>query len=836
MFAFTGLTRRVVTTVTFAGVAAAALSVASVPAFAQDDDEATLDEIVVTARYREESLQQTPIAITAITGVDLQLRGFQDAWEVAYTVPNASMRPAQAAFGNTMTAFIRGIGQYDYNFAFEPGVGVYIDDVYHPFTMGSQIDLLDIERVEVLRGPQGTLFGRGAIGGAIRYVSKPTTGDGSGNFSVTSGEFNRVDIRGSYDFALADNVFMRVAGASKKRDGYQDRIDFACKFPEQAGTLNPLSTNRGRGCKLGTAGGENVTAFRGTLRWVANDAFDVQLTAEYIDDDSETRANTIIQTAQVGGDDLWEAFYSLPRYNVVYDDRFKPDSIYESYATYLDPGPGLYMEPLTAFEKKSYSAVANWRQSEAFGAKLVLSRSNIDSFYAIDHDGSPLNIQQVEGQEYMSVTTAELRLEGRLMDSLDWTLGGFYYDGEADEYANVSLPWLSYLLDIFLPNPFGPCVVCGDFGDPNDPASFIAGANLLDTDPRTYQFVQSRNLHDVQHSSVFGHFVYELSDSWSVNGGFRFSQDEKNVEFDNSRVVNPSVKVDDDHFDWRVGVDWRVNEDFMLYGSAATGYRPGSYNPRPFQATQVVGVDAEEATSYEIGMKADFLDNTLRVNLAAFMFDYETRILPVGGTECPLLDLGPPPVYDTVDPSTPNAVQDSLGNWCMGTVSRTFYENGPADITGYEAELFWVPVEGLTITGMVGTLKWDSPDVNDNPISITDLPIYVPDLNWTIGASYRVPLANGGSITPRADIYGQSEICSSQVSATACADGYELLNASVMWASPQEAWNIALGATNLTDEKFFLNIFDLTAFGQQMAEGQPGRPREWYIRFQRFWE
>ena len=102
-----------------------------------------------------------------------------------------------------MTAYIRGIGQYDFDFAFEPGVGIYVDDVYHPFTLGSEIDLLDLDRVEVLRGPQGTLFGRGAIGGVIRYVSKKPVGDNTGYIDVTYGQFNRLDVRAGYDFSLS---------------------------------------------------------------------------------------------------------------------------------------------------------------------------------------------------------------------------------------------------------------------------------------------------------------------------------------------------------------------------------------------------------------------------------------------------------------------------------------------------------------------------------------------------------------------------------------------------------------------------------------------------------
>ncbi|TLZ14118.1 MAG: hypothetical protein E6K34_16365 [Gammaproteobacteria bacterium] len=185
-----------------------------------------LAEVVVTAEYREEKLQDTPIAISAITAQDIEQRSFSDSFEVGYTVPNASFRPAQAAFGNTMTAFIRGVGQYDFDFAFEPGVGVYVDDVYQPFTMGTQMDLMDMDRVEVLRGPQGTLFGRGSIGGVVRLISKKAEGTDTGYIDLTPGSYKRIDLRAGYDFKLTDNLFARVTGVSRHSDGYQNVVDF----------------------------------------------------------------------------------------------------------------------------------------------------------------------------------------------------------------------------------------------------------------------------------------------------------------------------------------------------------------------------------------------------------------------------------------------------------------------------------------------------------------------------------------------------------------------------------------------------------------------------------
>ncbi len=263
--------------------------------------EGPLEEIIVTARYRQEALQEIPIAITAVTAEEIEMRGFTSASDVAYAVPNASFRPAQAAFGNTMTAFIRGIGQYDFDFAFEPGVAIYIDDMYHPFTLGSQTQLLDIDRVEVLRGPQGTLFGRGSIGGAIRYVSKKPQGDDTGSIGLTVGEFDRIDVRASYDFAISDSLSARVTGLATSRDGYQDVLDFTCVHPELAGDLPIQPVNQGTGCKVGTQGGSDYIGGRGMLRWEASDDFEILLTGDYQKEDAEPKADTVTNIDPAAG-------------------------------------------------------------------------------------------------------------------------------------------------------------------------------------------------------------------------------------------------------------------------------------------------------------------------------------------------------------------------------------------------------------------------------------------------------------------------------------------------------------------------------------------------------
>ena len=192
-------------------------------------------------------------------------------------------------------------------------------------------------------------------------------------------------------------------------------------------------------------------------------------------------------------------------------------------------------------------------------------------------------------------------------------------------------------------------------------------------------------------------------------------------------------------------------------------------------------------------------------------------------------------MYFPDDTNKPGSVTHSLGHVSDTVTSRTFYQNTPGEIEGVEVEVSWEPVDGLVLSGLYGWIDWESPDITDDPTVTTDLPPYVPQDNWALSASYAWALGSGATLTPRLDYYGQAEICSQNVFTTStfpaasCTDAYELLNARLEWRSPGDKWTVALGATNLTDEEYFYNKFDLTAFGQPHAEGQPGRPREWYV-------
>ena len=816
-----------------AGVATAASAAGVItllgtsPAIAQQaEDSGGLQEVIVTAQYREENLQQTPIAITAITAQDLQQRGFTTASEVAYTVPNASFRPAQAAFGNTMTAFIRGIGQNDFLPEFEPGVGVYFDDVLFPVTMGSAVDLMDLERVEVLRGPQGTLFGRGAIGGAVRYISKEPKGDNTGNIALTYGRFNRLDLRASYDFGITDTLFARVTGVSKSSEGYQDVYDFACINPSQAGRLPVRAPNRGADCKLGTQGGTDVAGARATIRWVPSDDFSLSITGDFANDNSEVRPDTLVALTPTlpGAFQVWSDHYLFPKYGVRLDQRFVPSNRYVSYATYDDPASGLKFDPKTALKQSGVSAKSDWKINDAVRSEVIVSYRKFDGQFATDADQSPVNEQTVDGRQSFQSRTAEARFSGRLFDKMDWTVGAFYLNARFHSDQTVSIPAL-----IFAGAYAGALAVPG-----TTVAQAEAQAAAVIDGPARF-LVNGHNITDSENKSAFAHVVYDLTDKLSVTGGVRESKDIKNEHFDNT-IVQAALDTDENHFDWKAGVDYKFTDTLLGYVSAATGYRPQSFNPRPFQRTQFVKVDGEEAKSYELGVKADLLERKLRVNGAVFYVDYGKRIVGVPGTECTLANPTgtDPPIYKTVPAGTPGSVTDTIGNVCLSSniTSRTFYQNFPGKIKGAELEVTFRPIDPLTINASYGYTDFTADDLNA-PNVVNDLPAYVPKNNWSFAAFYQFGLSSGATITPRIDVYGQSEICTSITTKASCSDGYELANARLEWSSPDRAWTSSVGVQNLANKQYYLNKFDLSGFGQPTTEGQPGAPREWYVSVSR---
>jgi iron complex outermembrane receptor protein len=557
------------------------------------------------------------------------------------------------------------------------------------------------------------------------------------------------------------------------------------------------------------------------LRWAPSDAYSLTVSGDYTNDESEVRPDTLVSVTPTlpGAFQVWSDHYLFPKYGIRFDQRFVPANRFVSYATYDDPASGLSFQPKTALKQSGVSAKSDWNINDAVRSEVILSYRKFNGQFATDADQGPINEQTVDGRQAFQSRTAEARFSGRALDKLDWTVGAFYLNARFHSDQTVSIPALLFA------GSYGNAIAAGQ----TVPEAEASAADFIENVARF--LVNGHNITDSENKSAFAHGVYDLTDRLSLTAGVRYSKDDKDERFDNT-IVRTTLNTSDNHFDWKAGVDFKFTDTVLGYVSAATGYRPQSFNPRPFQRTQFVKVDGEEAKSYELGAKADLLERKLRLNGAVFYVDYGKRIVGVPGTECNLANPtgNDPPVYKTVPAGTPNSVLDTIGNRCLSSdiTSRTFYQNFPGKIKGAELELAFRPIEALTITGSFGYTDFTADDLNA-PNVVNDLPAYVPKSNWSFAAFYQFGLPSGASLTPRVDVYGQSEICTGITTKASCSSGYELANARLEWASAERSWTTAVGVQNLANKEYFLNKFDLSGFGQPTTEGQPGAPREWYI-------
>ncbi len=251
-------------------LAGAAWSAASSMTMAQDavpqNDQTAVDDIVVTARRREESLQDVPVAVTAVSGAQLEARGAADITELARSTPSLTLNAARGS-NSTLISFIRGVGQQDPLWGFDPGVGLYIDDVYVARPQAAVLDLFDVERLEVLRGPQGTLYGRNTIGGAIKYVTRRIDAEEpEGSIRASYGSYNQRDVVASADLPLGEGLKVSAAVGRYLRDGF--------------------------GTNLNTGNdhyNKDVTAFRGSAEWTPTDNLFFRLAGDLVNDNSNAR-------------------------------------------------------------------------------------------------------------------------------------------------------------------------------------------------------------------------------------------------------------------------------------------------------------------------------------------------------------------------------------------------------------------------------------------------------------------------------------------------------------------------------------------------------------------
>ena len=562
---------------------------AAVPEETAEPDRDSVGEIVVTARRRAESAQRAPVAVTAFDAEALQARNVDSIDDVQQFTPNVQLDGAAALSGGSSNAtmYIRGIGVNDFAIFSDPGVGLYVDEVYLGRSIGGVLDVLDLERAEVVRGPQGTLFGRNTIGGALLLTSHKPVFEDTASVRYTLGRFGRSDLTAVGNASLIDDkLAVRVAVANLDRGGYARRLI----------DNEPL-------------GDINRSAGRVQVLWKPLSNLEVTLRGDATRGREHSAASTLVYV-RPGGPfiDRFNMFVApntgITRPSATLDDSFVTGDPYTTYAT----GPnrsdldtqGLSLTPVLKLGSVTVKSISALRRLQAnFGR---------------DGDNTPFTFRETSNDVSQWQFTQELQAFGdSLGDRLQWMVGLYYFQERAHENAAANLAVGLY-----------------DALQASDPGNPMNVGSDLQVD--LYNKVNNKS------AAAFANASLELIGGLSVAAGIRLTYEDKSFSLRHTRVgsgvaivpAGTRLEADWASVDPRVGLQYRPVDTFLAYATWSRGFKSGGFNGRPLVGlAEVTKYNPERLWSYEVGVKTDWLDKKLRINATAFYYDYRDIQLTV---------------------------------------------------------------------------------------------------------------------------------------------------------------------------------------------------------------
>ncbi|MCY4041684.1 MAG: TonB-dependent receptor [Gammaproteobacteria bacterium] len=766
-----------------------------------------IEEIIVVAQKREQNAQEVPISITALSGSALEQQGLSDISQIGEMTPNLEMDNTSPFAGSSsvLSPFIRGIGQNDFAFNLEPGVGVYVDGVYYARTIGAVVDLLDLERVEVLSGPQGTLFGRNSIGGVLNIITRRPAEEFTYALEATTGDYDRLDVRGSIDAPLIDgSLLSQFAFSSKQRDGYQDRIEFPGNFVQDVTRFVRASDETG-----GSQGGQDQINLRGKLLWSAGDELEITFAGDYSENDEDAPATSLIEVGEGNGlAGLYNLCINTPPavlaaiapvctlplattgavlagVNVDDDPNNNRLPINDRYI--LSDIDKSYAEGSNFSQVKTWglTTTIDWGFAPTMNMKSITAYRELDAIMGADFDGGmPFVAGDASFDTQQEQLSQEFQITGlALNDQLDWLLGAYYFyeEGGLTDYV----PLLGGLIQVLGPNQF---------------------------ENTAY--------------ALFTHVSYAMTDRWSTTFGVRYTKEDKEFEGgqrdlnmfpartgfpaaghpdpnDLTRIYPLGVHTKDyDDVSLKLGVEYRLSEATFAYASYAEGFKSGGWTtrllvPETPNPNVAPDFDEEQATSYELGIKSQLLDNRLQLNGAVFFTDYENIQVTV-----------------------------------QRGVSPTFDNAGDGEIQGAELGFVALPAENWSVTGSIGYIDAEYTDLDplvDPNLTADDKFVNTPDWATHLAIEYSVPLSNGSELQFHVDHSYKSEIANDAVNTPSLvADSVNLYHAHVSYVTPSQDLTITLGGRNLSDERYIYSGF---AHPIGFTSANYSRPREWYLTF-----
>lgn len=785
------------------GTVAIALAATAMPAAAQNG---ALEEIVVTATRRELNLQDVPISVVAITGDELEMRGMQQMENLSATIPNVNIIGGLA--GSTTSSFtVRGI----------PRVGTYIDGIWQVGSAGLVTrNLVELERVEVLRGPQGTLYGRDSTGGAIRLVTKRPAEAFGAEIHAAVGGLDRRDVKLAVDLPITDKLLTKWTAASLERDGY----------------IQSLTVDR----KYGRI---DDTVLRGDLLWLPTDRLSVRLNYQS-NDSSPTEAR--VQSAV------------FPELSSTFGIGAAPGAVQLAAAIvelYTLAGAPITPETQQAgfpggqvgewetrseitvpdrIEDQQVSLDVNWAISDTLNVQFLTGYTEQEARNYVDWD----NTQFVVFNDYflsdLELFSQEIQLSGT-HERVNWVAGAYYWDQE-----NVSRN-PSYSVTEF---QTGVLDIDQVFLTPQCLSAFAPGATVLPCQA-TYGIIlgQEQDNHNWAQQdgfALFGEAVLGVTDALDVTVGYRY-HDQTNKDSELAPIpgvtapapAGPNTEfvgdpfagmrtgpLDENSFDEdtiRLALNYRFTGDIMAYASYSEGFNSGGIDIEELSCERrVTPFDPENLENFEIGLRSDLAGGMLRFN--ATLFHTRWKDIQLAGES----------IDDCTDPPT------------VGTNLLT-QNIAEADAEGLEVELTILPTDSLLFNVNLGLLDTQYVGIQTPVPGLTLNTEFsqAPETTANVGMQHTAGLANGGTFTSRIDYSYTDQFWRSQIPNFRTeyyglpagfdeSGDYGLVNARFTYAPPSTDWELAVFGTNLTNERYLNSGFFHSLWTIDFAT--VGRPRE----------
>jgi iron complex outermembrane recepter protein len=740
---------------------------------AESDSTPSLQEVTVTAQRVEENLQTTPVSMTALSGDFLQKFDVARVTSLETVSPNLNFFSGTGGSSSQVSAFIRGVGQFDFLLTTDPAVGLYVDGVYLARTFGNNLELNDVAQVEVLRGPQGTLFGKNSIGGAINVTTLTPTGSGRTDFRASVGNYDSYALDAYTDVRLADNLALGISLMARKSDGWEDR---------------PLADNGGK---------EEREGGRAILSWTPSDTFSSRLSAEFSAQAQPSSANVMIaydpKAAVVPFLQLFNAF--------VAPCCTPPTNIDQSGAE----GP-LVRDDLHGL---AASWINEWKLGGDVSLKSISAYRYMHADFGRDGDNSYVDYNGDVHNEHDTQITQELQASGSA-SRLKWVAGAYYLQERTTDQTNlVTAEGLFQALSTLPQN------------NPLYLARYALDFNLYFDNHQTTK-------------DYAGYFngEYAFTERLSLQAGVRYTDETKDfsqfvendvgttiflpvnpitgaVNTSNTSVPSPACSslqdvgrsytctTKADEWSPRASLNMKWTENVFEYLQWSRGFESGGINGRPTSVAEIADYKPEYLNSTELGLKTLLLDHRLRLNTAVFYDKYsDIQVLLTEGASVVIQNAAKATVY------------------------------------GLEEDVQAAVTTHWSLQGSLGYLHNEYNNWSDSLGSYTWRKLQdAPEWTANIASAYETHVASGAGVRFTTNVAFMSWMFLDAANSPVLrAPSRTLLDASVFYLAPSGRWDLGVEGKNLSDQRVLTSGYNgLAFFGY--AEGTYTPPRRFWLTF-----